>query len=103
MAPALAGSAVYAHREGRDETQAVNPQDGLCQGADKLQFGNGGDCDAGNVDAAEGSLNELIADIINIFSVIVGIVAVIMIIYGGFRYITSGIADIFFRNTKYLP
>jgi len=27
---------------------------------------------------------------INIFSVIVGVVAVIMIIFGGFRYITSG-------------
>ena len=35
-------------------------------------------------------INTLITDIINIFSVIVGIVAVIMIIYGGFRYMTSG-------------
>jgi hypothetical protein len=30
------------------------------------------------------------SQIVNIFSIIVGIVAVIMIIYGGFRYITSG-------------
>jgi hypothetical protein len=28
--------------------------------------------------------------IVNLFSVIVGIIAIIMIIYGGFRYITSG-------------
>jgi hypothetical protein len=35
-------------------------------------------------------LNALIATIINIFSVVVGVVAVIMIIFGGFRYITSG-------------
>lgn len=35
-------------------------------------------------------LKQLAADVVNIFSIIVGIVAVIMIIYGGFRYITSG-------------
>lgn len=35
-------------------------------------------------------LNDIIADIINLFSLIVGVVAVIMIIVGGFRYITSG-------------
>lgn len=34
--------------------------------------------------------NKLIANIINIFSLVVGIVAVLMIIIGGFRYITSG-------------
>lgn len=39
---------------------------------------------------AQGSVNDLIADIINILSVIVGIVAVIMIIWGGFKFITSG-------------
>lgn len=46
-----------------------------------------------NCDSPEGStggLKELAANIVNIFSIIVGIVAVIMIIYGGFRYITSG-------------
>ena len=37
-----------------------------------------------------GKANALIEKIINIFSIIVGIVAVIMIIYGGFKYITSG-------------
>ncbi len=35
-------------------------------------------------------VNHTIANVINIFSWIVGIVAVIMIIYGGFRYVTSG-------------
>lgn len=35
-------------------------------------------------------IQEIVTKIVNIFSVIVGIVAVIMIIYGGFRYITSG-------------
>lgn len=35
-------------------------------------------------------VNNLIATIINLFSIIVGVIAVIMIVYGGFRYITSG-------------
>jgi hypothetical protein len=51
---------------------------------------------AGNSEAdcakfdAGGNLNDLVTKIVNILSVIVGIVAVIMIIIGGFKYITSG-------------
>jgi hypothetical protein len=37
-----------------------------------------------------GSLSNLVRTLINIFSWIVGVVSVLMIIYGGFRYITSG-------------
>jgi hypothetical protein len=36
------------------------------------------------------SLNETIAKIINVLSSLAGVVAVIMIMVGGFRYITSG-------------
>ena len=36
------------------------------------------------------SLPEIVASIIDVFSWIIGAVSVIMIIYGGFRYITSG-------------
>ena len=66
-----------------------SPQAGVCQGASTLQFGDGsGDCsDTGD---AEETVNSLVTSIINIFSVVVGIVAVIMIIWGGFKYITSG-------------
>ncbi len=39
---------------------------------------------------ASGGLTNLAKKIVNILSIIVGIVAVIFIIYGGFRYITSG-------------
>jgi hypothetical protein len=35
-------------------------------------------------------LEKKITKAINLFSVIVGIVAVVMVIYGGFRYVTSG-------------
>jgi predicted permease len=41
-------------------------------------------------DNGAGSLTAVAKKVVNIFSIIVGIVAVIFIIYGGFRYITSG-------------
>ncbi|HEX5456184.1 MAG TPA: pilin [Candidatus Saccharimonadales bacterium] len=60
-----------------------------CQGGNlKLQtVGDNTTCD--NNDAAA-KFNNLIARIINAVSVVVGVVAVIMIIFGGFRYVTSG-------------
>lgn len=50
------------------------------------------DADCTNTDVTTGAtdVNGIIKTIINVFSFIVGLVAVIMIIYGGFRYITSG-------------
>jgi uncharacterized membrane protein len=59
---------------------------------DKLEFtsGNKPTTETCNTNANASKLNTLIKNIINIFSILVGIVAVIMIIVGGFRYITSG-------------
>lgn len=61
-----------------------NIQGNLCQGAN-LEVGERG-CDAAG---SEDKVNDLIALIINIFSIVVGVVAVIMIIIGGLKYITS--------------
>ena len=65
----------------------------LCDGAD-LKLDSSGSCQTkdkdGNNVSASSKVNKLLDDIVNLFSIIVGIVAVIMIIYGGFRYITSG-------------
>lgn len=73
--------------------QGANPQGAICKGADTLQISSDtaseGDCQ----NLEEGStdkVNNLITQIINIFSVIVGIIAVIFIIIGGLKYITSG-------------
>jgi hypothetical protein len=52
--------------------------DGICNGVE-LE----------DKDCEEGDLAGVIKTIINVFSWIVGAVSVIMIIYGGFRYITS--------------
>ena len=51
--------------------------------------GTTGNCanDTGVNDEGIGALG---ARVVNLFSLIVGIIAIIMIIYGGFRYITSG-------------
>lgn len=47
------------------------------------------DPNSAEVDATE-RVNEIITLVINTFSLIVGVVSVIMIIFGGFKYITSG-------------
>ena len=59
---------------------------GLCGGID-LQI-NGGNCD--NLSSNSDQIQSLIALIINIFSFVVGGASVIMIIFGGLRYTTSG-------------
>ncbi len=62
---------------------------GLCQGIN-LQVGT--DCSQTELSDEEATerVNALIRTIINIFSLVVGVVAVIMIIIGGLKYITSG-------------
>lgn len=65
-----------------------NLKGSLCQGTDKLQIDATKTCDTGQ--QATSQVNEIIGKVVNIFSVVVGIIAVIMIIVGGFKYITSG-------------
>ena len=63
--------------------------DCLAQGSD-LTTGTGGACNGGNTATGASKIQDIVTVIVNIFSVLVGIVAVIMIIWGGFKYITSG-------------
>lgn len=66
-------------------------QNSLCSGANTLQIST--DASGGTCNLQSGStdrVNTIIRQVINVFSVVVGVVAVIMIIVGGFRYITSG-------------
>lgn len=48
---------------------------------------NGSDCSTTN---GATNVDNLIRQVINFFSALVGIVSVVMIIYGGFKYVTSG-------------
>lgn len=62
---------------------------GLCAGVN-LDINNPNCSSSGN---STQSINKVIHTIINLLSVVVGVVAVIMIIVGGLRYITSGGSD----------
>jgi hypothetical protein len=64
----------------------VNIQGGLCSGA---SFELNLDCQIDRLQASE-RLSFYVSQAINIFSVIVGVIAVVMIIIGGVKYITSG-------------
>jgi hypothetical protein len=80
--PVLASAAV-------DTTNTVTQ--GLCTGVTDATGNQGTSGGCFNTDTnGDASLAAIAKKIINIFSIIVGIVAVIMVIYGGFRYITSG-------------
>ena|SRR3989344_2488780 len=63
----------------------------LCSGADKLTFNEAtGTCQEQITGDPTNTFNDVLATTINIISVVVGVIAVIMIIFGGFRYVTSG-------------
>lgn len=82
LAPTLVPATVYAQ---------PSIEGSLCGGAQDFKFETGSQSKSKCADPeAETRVNSLITTVINIFSVIVGIVAVIMIVYGGFKYITSG-------------
>jgi len=77
LVPSLAVSPVLA---------LTNLQGGLTCGSNFDISGNTGCTPTGTTT----DFNTLLTTIINIFSAIVGVIAVIMIIVGGLRYITSG-------------
>lgn len=78
--PALVPAAVFA------QTEIKN---GLCNGT-ALNVDNAGGNVGCTVNDTSTNFNTLLKRIINIFSAIVGVIAVIMIIVGGLKYITSG-------------
>jgi len=84
--PVLA-PAVIAH------AAPTNVTSGLCKGITSTETEDGSataeDCTASE-NGGQAGINRIIKNVINIFSLIIGAVAVIMIIYGGFKYVTSG-------------
>lgn len=82
LVPFTSLAAVQVHAEADD---AINT--GLCDG---VKAATGGSSCAEDPTNPAGTVTGVIKKIINLFSLIIGAVAVIMIIYGGFKYITSG-------------
>ncbi|HSW66012.1 MAG TPA: pilin [Bacillota bacterium] len=68
---------------------AVDIGNCLSQGSD-LTTGTGTGCTASQSGAGTAKIQTIVTTIVNIFSIVVGIIAVIMIVVGGFKYITSG-------------
>jgi len=82
FAPILAPVAVHAA-----DTASINK--GLCNGANLSA--SDAECDPqSDATTANDKINTIITTVINLFSLVVGVVAVIMIIIGGLKYITSG-------------
>jgi hypothetical protein len=81
-----------------DAQQQIN--NGLCTGSN-LEFTDSptDSCTAAGSDATT-KINDIIHTIVNLLSAVVGVVAVIMIIVGGFRYITSGGNDTSVTSAK---
>jgi len=79
-------------------TQA-NIQNGLCAGSN-LQFTDNPSKSSCKTSDATKKINDMVHTVINLFSAIVAIVAVVMIIVGGLRYITSGGNDTSVTSAK---
>jgi cytochrome bd-type quinol oxidase subunit 2 len=79
--PVLSGLAVSS-------VSAQDIQGSLCQGAELKTAATPASCATTTAGSGD-KVNSLISDVINLFSLVVGVVSVIMIIIGGFQYITS--------------
>lgn len=64
---------------------AATPKDEICSGVGAAAGGSGCTAPKGSP-----TVNGVITTVINIISAFVGVVAVIMIIFAGFKYVTSG-------------
>ena len=69
-------------------THADNIQSNLCDGS-KSASGSQKPCDNATIGSGEG-IKTVAANVVKLISIIVGVISIIFIIYGGFRYITSG-------------
>ena len=67
---------------------AISINDNICNGAQLDP--NAGGCANADIGSAGTDVQSIIATGIDLFSLVVGIIAVIMIIIGGVKYITSG-------------
>lgn len=81
--PALAPTATYAQQQ----QQQLNGN--LCSGSNFDLSGSSGNTSTTACKTDGSSLSSKISTILNILSAAVGIVAVAMIVYAGFRYVTS--------------
>ena len=85
LVPVAATATVMA--VGDPESPTSNTQEGLCEG---INLNTSSDDCVENDPDSENKINQVLKLVVNIFSLVVGVVAVIMIVVGGLKYITSG-------------
>ena len=84
-------TALAAAQSNATPNATTNLQSCLASGSNlNVSTDDNGNCTKTDTSGSTTGINNIIHDIINIFSLVVGIISVIMIIVGGFRYITSG-------------
>lgn len=86
LVPAVPGVVSAASHAAAGEQDAISTS--LCNGAN-LSADPTGEC-TNDGTTAQTAVDKIIKLVINVFSLIVGVTAVIMIIVGGLKYITSG-------------
>ncbi len=91
LAPIAVPAAVYA------SSCSSTTANSVAQGAN---LGSSGPVSCSSTNVGTSSITKLAKQVVNIFSIVVGAISVIMIIYGGFRYITSGGASEGVGNAK---
>jgi len=70
---------------------ANNVTSGLCSGTNAATTSsNSSSCPTGDAGTFNTNIQNIARTVVNTISIVVGIIAVIFIIYGGFKYITSG-------------
>jgi amino acid transporter len=81
--------------------QPIEIQNATCAGSNGLITANpgNGSCKKINDDGTT-TANNIVSDVVNLLSAIVGVLAVIMIIYAGFRYVSSGGSDEAVKGAK---
>jgi hypothetical protein len=77
-----------------------NIADQVSKGANGAATGSAASDCTTTSEVDENSLATLGRKVVNLFSLVIGVIAIIMIIYGGFRYITSGGASERVGNAK---
>src|SRR3989344_8042710 len=88
LATLLGSTMLLAPAMATVSAQSDNLTNNLCAGAN-LDVASASGCNAADTTAND-KVNSIIKTVINLFSIIVGVVSVVMIIIGGLRYITSG-------------
>ncbi|SRR5581483_2135156 len=88
---AFGATTVMASPPSAEGNSGVNIGENLCNGTD-LQLPSDAStsqpCD--NSSASSSTFEQFLTKVVNVFTIVVGVIAVIMIIVGGARYITSG-------------